>query len=376
MTQSNAYFRRLLQIICISSVLCLMAGCSVLQKASPSNLSVEIPSSTSPPALSSPTAVEGVEGLTEEEIATLSSLEKVDDHPLYTMHYYGTYIQSVTSAELRGSVLIESVRSNPTTWSCSLFAALGDPENLVYGRNFDWEFSPALLLFTDPPGRYASVSMVDIAYLGFEEANIGDLLNLPLNELRSLLNAPFLPFDGMNEHGLVVGIAAVPPGHMLPDPDKTTIDSLMVVREMLDRARTVDEAVEIMAGYNIDMGYGPPLHYLIADRTGRSVLVEFYRGEMAVIPNDVPWHQATNFLRASAGETAEGICWRYDTISQRLSDHEGRLNIREAIDLLKDVSQDETQWSVVYGISTGEVGVAMGRRFDTFYTFWLRSSTE
>ena len=52
---------------------------------------------------------------------------------------------------------------------CSLFAALGDPENRLFGRNFDWRYSPALLLFTDRPagGGYASVSMVDIAYLGF-----------------------------------------------------------------------------------------------------------------------------------------------------------------------------------------------------------------
>ena len=28
--------------------------------------------------------------LSEQEIATLNSLEKVDDFPLYTMHYYGS----------------------------------------------------------------------------------------------------------------------------------------------------------------------------------------------------------------------------------------------------------------------------------------------
>ena len=38
------------------------------------------------------------------------------------------------------------------------------------GRNFDWGLHSALVLFTDPPvpGAYASVSMVDISYLGYD----------------------------------------------------------------------------------------------------------------------------------------------------------------------------------------------------------------
>jgi len=33
-------------------------------------------------------------------------------------------------------------------WACSLFAGLGDVEQRLYGRNFDWDHSPAVLLFT------------------------------------------------------------------------------------------------------------------------------------------------------------------------------------------------------------------------------------
>jgi len=52
--------------------------------------------------------------------------------------------------------------------------------------------------------------MVDIAYLGFEGSKAGALTNLPLVERRALLDAPSLPFDGMNERGLAIGMAAVP----------------------------------------------------------------------------------------------------------------------------------------------------------------------
>jgi hypothetical protein len=261
-------------------------------------------------------------------------------------------------------------------WACSLFAALGDPDRLLYGRNFDWEYSPAVLLFTDPPDGYASVSMVDIAYFGFEGAQAAALTDLPLTERRALLDAPRLPFDGINERGLVVGMAAVPPGHMQPDPDKKTTGSLRVIRKMLDGAGNVDEATDILRSYNIDFEGGPPLHYLIADLSGRAILVEFHEGEMTLIPNETPWHLATNFLRVAAGESAEGECWRYDRLSQRLTEAAGRMTTQGAMGLLTEVSQEGTQWSVIYGMSAGDVHVTMGRAYDTVHTFHLDLAGE
>jgi hypothetical protein len=301
-------------------------------------------------------------GLSEAEIATLSSLTQVDDHPLYTMHYVGTYDQA--------AALREDVPAPAATWGCTLFAALGDADARRYGRNFDWRYSPAVLLFTDPPDGYASVSMVDIAYLGFDGEQATELTDLPLAERQALLATPFLPFDGMNEQGLAIGMAAVSPGGMAPDSAKETIDSLGIIREMLDHARDVDEAVALMQRYNINMGTGPPLHYLLADRAGNAALVEFYRGEMVVIPQETDWHLATNFLRASVA-AAEGQCWRYDTLQQRLTETQGRLTASQAMDLLAAVAQDNTEWSVVYNISTGEVHVAMDGAYEQVHNFRL-----
>jgi hypothetical protein len=370
------------RIIGIVSILLLLVGCSapaVAPTPIPPTVGAtltSIPSiatPTPPPSLA-PTGENRADGLSDEEVATLSSLEQVDGYPLYTMHYYGAYNQGVSSAEgVKGRVSANLLNPNltalPPAWACSLFAALGDSDNMFYGRNFDWEYSPAVLLFTDPPDGHASVSMVDIAYLGFGETRAGTLTDLPLTERRALLGAPSMPFDGMNEHGLVVGMAAVPPGQMHPNSDKETIGSLMVIRKMLDHANNIDEALAILQSYNINMQGGPPLHYLMAAPSGRSVLVEFYQGEMVVIPNETPWHAATNFLRASAGESAEGKCWRYDRISQRLTEAEGQTSMQDAIDLLAEVSQEETQWSIVYGMSTGDVNVIMGRQYDNLHTF-------
>jgi len=317
---------------------------------------------TTPVPIIQPTATAA---FSEQQIATLSSLEKVDDFPLYTMHYYG-------SPEPPSSRLVvpqESTYAQRPAWACSLFAALGGSDK-VYGRNFDWVDSPALLLFTHPTDGYASVSMVDLAYLEFGD-KVDRLTELPLDQRLPLLDAPGLPFDGMNERGLVVGMAAVPDGNMRPDPGKETIDSLQVIRRMLDQASTVDEAVAIMHQVNIEWGSGPPLHYLIADRSGQSALVEFYQGKVQVIPTDNPWHLATNFLVSSVGDHTAGQCPRYDKIDQQLSAAGGRIDAAEAMRLLHDVSQPNTQWSVVYGINTGEIVVTLGRQYSRAHTFQI-----
>ncbi|MGD9144993.1 MAG: carcinine hydrolase/isopenicillin-N N-acyltransferase family protein [Anaerolineae bacterium] len=330
-------------------------------------LPTESPTAILEPALT-PTAEPGAEGLSAEQAASLGSLEQVDGYPLYTMSYQGDYSRQA------GRLWETGPDISTLGWACSLFASLSDEEQ-VFGRNFDWQYSPALLLFTDPADGYASVSMVDIAYLGYGGPRSRKLLDLPLAERKGLLAAPHWPFDGMNEHGLAVGMAAVPPGGMAPDPAKRTLGSLGIIRQVLDHARDVDEALTIFQEHNVDFRGGPPLHYLLSDRSGRAVLVEFYEGEMLIIPNEQPWHRATNFLRASVepvdGGSAEGHCWRYDRIEATLSQAGGRLGRDEALDLLGQVAQDSTQWSIVYDQHSGDVLVAMGRQYGEPHTLHL-----
>jgi uncharacterized protein YceK len=221
-------------------ILLILTGCSTLSSVDES-AAIEIEASSATIVQTAPpTLQEIVEGLSEDEIATLNSLEQVDDYPLYTMQYYGEYDQrSVSMIDYRA--MWEHLQPNVPTmrqpaWACSFFAALGEDEDMQFGRNFDWDYSPALLLFTQPQDGYASVSMVDIAYLGFGDTRAHGLTELPLKERGALLDAPYLPFDGMNEHGLAVGMAAVSSGEMNSNPSKETIGSLMVIRNICGRS--------------------------------------------------------------------------------------------------------------------------------------------
>jgi hypothetical protein len=206
-----------------------------------------------------------------------------------------------------------------------------------------------------------------MTYLGITDQTALKLMDLSLEKRAALLSAPQFPLDGMNEHGLAIAMAIVPSGDMQEDPSKERIGSLAIIREILDHARKVDEAVDLIRHYNVYAG-GLPLHYLIADARGKAVLVEFYQGEMHVIANDQPWHSATNFLRASV-EDPRGQCWRYDTMNTRLSEAHGLLDSKSAMSLLGEVAQGNTQWSVVYQMARGEVSIAMDKDYANVHTF-------
>ena len=90
--------------------------------------------------------------------------------------------------------IVENVNRLPFCFgSLACFSGFFEYSNnkkLGMGRNFDWYEHPTLILFTNPPNAYASVSMVDISYLGFDQ---DDLITSADQEL---LQAPYYPFDG------------------------------------------------------------------------------------------------------------------------------------------------------------------------------------
>ncbi len=300
-------------------------------------------------------------------LRTLASFRKVDDFPLYTMRYYGRYDlgRYVQSLGLVGEARSREQASS-AGWACTCFAALSDEGDLLFGRNFDWTTQSALLLFTDPPDGYASVTIVDTTYfgLGKEEPARAERIGL--------LATPYLPFDGMNEHGLVVGMMAVPHAEPTRDPQNPTVTSLHVIRLMLDYAKNVDEALALLGEYNVDFMGGPSIHYLVADSSGDSAVVEFIGGQMHVIRNEQPWQVATNFVITEANTQDAGTsCWRYQTAGEVLQEARGHLSPEEAMTLLRQVSQSSTKWSAVYDLTSGDIRVAMDRKYTQANVFHL-----
>lgn len=317
----------------------------------------------------------GFSGVPEDIVATLSSLTRLPDYPIYTARYVGPYIRASEFTERYGPGAVEP--TGLPAYGCSLFAAAGDAAAPMFGRNFDWEYSPLLILFLEPESGYRSIISVDLAYL-FDEGIVGRLDAASVEEILPILSAPSLPFDGMNEQGLAVGMASVDYECGYPsDPDKRDVGDLRLMREVLESSATVEEAVTFLEGINPVSQGGPNMHYLLADRTPAAALVEYSNGAMHVFraSPDSPWQMGTNFPVVLTGGRPEGRCWRYDRIAQTLSDNDGDLSSLDAMELLQAVSTPLTQWSIVYDIAKLMVYVAVGRDYGDVLGFSLLEQT-
>jgi hypothetical protein len=183
--------------------------------------------------------------------------------------------------------------------------------------------------------------------------------------------------DGINEHGLVMGLANVTPQSYALDPDKESITCMEWVRKVLDYAKTVDEAAEITRRYNINDSGSPNLttmdvHAIVADSTGRSIILEPAEGEMKVIPNTGPWQVMTNIPVYNVPlDMLRNGCWRYDRIYAKLLLHNGILNPNDSMSLLSEIANIWTEWSAVYDMANKRILLALDYNYSPIYEFRL-----
>jgi hypothetical protein len=322
----------------------------------------------------SPTSRSSSAPLTELQMQTLSTFHRLDDFPLYEMHYYGDYpIHRLVPAGFR-SDNSESGKTQGDPFDCTSFTALSDKGEKLFGKNFDWPKHPVLLLFTSPQTGYESISMTDLSLVGFSADKTTP------QALRCLLQTVDFPLDGMNAAGLAVSYMTVSTADRGYDRGRMTIGGLDIVRIWLDYAGNVDDALALLSHYNLDFG-GRPGHYLIADAAGNAAVVEFVEGEVKVTREHKPWQVAANFTVFTVEpEKRRSQSYRYLVTDQELERNEGNITMAQAFRLLQEVSQDHgpmpTQWSAVYNMSTGEVQVVMNRQYGQIHHFALKMRGE
>jgi len=306
----------------------------------------------------------------QSDSMTLASLEKVDGYPMYVMAYYGDYGFSdyLETGISRAASLDASYRHSNNGLMCTCFAAIAVKDSCIFGRSFGWSNpSPLLFLFTHPPDGYASVSMVYLGNFGYNENNLPD----SKDNRENLLGAPYVPYDGLNEMGVAIGMMAVPEAKAPFDPAKVTIGEIQLIRLVLDYAKDLNEAIALIQDYNIEM-QTPPIHFLIADASGHSAVVEFVGGKMVVIRNNEPWQVSTNFIIQGTRAPEFVSCVRYNRAYQSLKNKGGKISKEYAMGVLNQVQQDITRWSTVYCMNTGEISIAVGNKYDVVRKFNLK----
>jgi len=296
-------------------------------------------------------------------INTIMSLKRIhSSYPFYVMKYYGDY--GFLDVIDNGVTSIGEFPDN-MQFACTCFSALNPCSDPIYGRNFDWMEDGGLFLLTEPSYGYASICTINLAIMGLDSAIDP---NDPETQERLLLS-PYYLMDGMNEYGLIIGIMAISRASRVYNASQPTISSLDIVRLGLEFAKTIDETLILWQNYNID--FGPiPIHYLLADSSGDSAIVEWIDGQMHIYPNEEYWQVSTNFIFTD--ETPPYPCWRYNTAYQLLQGASGSVTMEEGMAILESCSlsgYSSTLWSNIYNLETREVHIAINRNYDRIYEF-------
>jgi hypothetical protein len=296
---------------------------------------------------------------------SFGTITQIDDYPLFKIVYSSDYKfdEYLQTGKIPYYVTDHSKSIN---YCCTCFSIFGEG-NRLFGRNYDWpEYSTYFIIFTNPPNRYASVSTVDIYFFDYNQDEAPTFSGNE-NILRTL---PYYPFDGMNEKGVVIGMNAVPQAQSPFEPSKITIGELQLIRLVLDYASSTQEAITLIQQYNIRVE-DPPIHYLIADSSGHSVIIEFVDGKMEVMENVDPWQVTTNFVITGMNSPQDAPCWRYRTAFETLSVNKGDLSEKGTLSLLQNVSLSTTRWSTVFNIKSGQLQIAMGGDYENLHIFMI-----
>ena len=182
----------------------------------------------------------------------------------------------------------------------------------------------------------------------------------------------------MNEKGLAVSVNMIQDNATIDqDTDKPDITTTTAIRLLLDQAADADEAVELLQQYDMHASMGYMMHIALADRSGKSVVVEYVNNEMIVTETPV----VTNFYLAEGEKNGIGTAQsheRYDILTKTLTDRQ-TMSMDDVRDALGSVSKknfgefESTEWSIVFNQSTGEVRYYHRENYDIQYTFQIEA---
>lgn len=314
------------------------------------------------------------------ELCSLASLQLVDEYGMYQMTYYGDYgfdefleIGAESDADIEAFVTKRLLKGLPISLSetgdgCTAFVVKNEEGEILFGRNFDFMYAPSLQLYTDPKNGYASISTVNLAFAGYSEEYLPSGLNF---DSFLTLAAPFLPFDGMNEKGVAIALLAVPEAQPPYNSEHVTLNTTTAIRLVLDKAATTEEAVELLRQYNVYFSADVTCHYLIADASGHSVIVEYYDNDIKVVETDKEYQIASNFIAYNDLNIGEGSTEfdRYNAVQNAIEENHGVLDEDQVIMLLSQIGVkngniDKLQWSVLYNLTNGDGQIFAHRKTD------------
>ncbi len=212
--------------------------------------------------------------------------------------------------------------------SCLIFI-FADSKNIIIGNHEDWPARDARVRFIPGQGKELAVIAFDFASEGFIQGG---------------MNAAGLFFDG-----------TATPFVPLDFTGKEVFTGKDFWLSLLKSCSTIQQAIDFIQKYQV-----PELekvHLFFADRTGQSVIVGAYDGELTFTWRSQPFQVLTNFNIVDPEYGGEQPCPRYATATRILS-QPTRDPMSSAKTVLAETTQGElTVYSTLFNLTTGTVAI-------------------
>jgi hypothetical protein len=191
--------------------------------------------------------------------------------------------------------------------------------------------------------------------------------------------------DGMNDQGLFFAVADVPfPSYNATRSKRKPADLQAFATGLLGNCASVPEAIrwakkQPIYGWADQSSEGyytfvSPQHMLVADRTGDSVVFEWYQGKLTTVRKRGRYQLMTNFL-LSDPKAGSYPCPRYiaDTI---ILDKAARPSLQTCRQVLETTATGLTRYSLLCDLTHGDVTVYLRRGFEQPKTIHLADELQ
>lgn len=171
------------------------------------------------------------------------------------------------------------------------------------------------------------------------------------------------PLGGMNEKGLVVEELNMPAVQSRNDLSKQMLNEFQLVQYMLDNFSSLEELRQAMEHFQT-VPILLSLHYLIMDREGSSLIMEFdgtafsfFHPDQTGFPvlSNNPYQESLRYIRNFQGFGGNqevlhrsGSNERFVSVSSMLRQESPLSPVRRSFEILDTVEQSDTRWTIVY----------------------------
>ena len=261
----------------------------------------------------------------------------------------------------------------PGEFACSALCVQSPDGAPMMGRNFDWDDCKSMIVSCFPKNAYASVSTVNLDFLGFGE----DYKPEGMINCYKATAGVYVPMDGINQMGLVVAdlMAGDKEITAQSEPGKKNLTTTTAIRLLLNYAADVDEAVKLLSEYNVHSDIGSAHHLMIADAKGRSVAVEWVDNQMIVTPSEVLNNHYLCDPKKGVGSGEESLAHEKCLLelnaecggvmdSEQLADA-----MFKVLSLPNESYYGGTQWTIVYNLRDCSATYYLRRDRDRAHSF-------